>query len=292
MRNYLNRKELSLKVIIMKKNTKQEGTYFTINDVAKEVGVVPATIRNWEKAGLITVRRSENGYRIFDIQDIEFLKKIKSKSKDENLSINSIRLLTSPKSHPDYVRSAPHDGTQKLLGSRWKEYRLKHNFSLEDVADRVGISASYLSKIENEQANTSYEILQKLANFYGENLLYYLNDYSEDTPIVKGSDAEYFELGPKGLRIQSLIERKDHTLSALLYTVEPGCEKPDDTPHTGEEFVYVLSGKVEFIVNGGNSYMLSAGDAISYSSTSPHRWINRSGRQAKMLWVYTPLEKI
>ncbi len=48
-----------------KKNTMQYGVFFSITEVARQIGVVPATIRNWEKQGLFTARRSDNGYRIY-----------------------------------------------------------------------------------------------------------------------------------------------------------------------------------------------------------------------------------
>lgn len=275
------------------------GFYFKITEVAKQVGVVPATIRNWEKSGLITVRRTPSGYRIFDLNDIEYLKKIKQKSKEENIGMGGIRRLTSQpdkllsmRDDKDDAVTPENDASQRLLGNKWKEYRLQRNYSLEDVSDLVGISASYLSKIENGQANVSYEVLQKLAAFYGENLLYYLSDSSEESPTVRHGESEPFEIGIKGLQITSLIARKKHTLSALLYTAEPGCERTDNSSHNGEEFVYVLSGKVEFILDSNQFSMLSAGDSISFSSTTPHRWCNRSNRPAKLLWIYTPLEAL
>lgn len=60
---------------------------FSIYEVAEQIGVVPATIRNWEKQGIFTSKRTPNGYRIFDFHAIEYLKKIKQYSKDENMGI-------------------------------------------------------------------------------------------------------------------------------------------------------------------------------------------------------------
>ena len=59
---------------------------FTIKQVAKMLGVVSATIRNWEKSGLITVRRSASNYRIFTLDDIELLKKIREYSVDKHMA--------------------------------------------------------------------------------------------------------------------------------------------------------------------------------------------------------------
>lgn len=277
--------------------TETGGFGFNISEAAKEVGVVPATIRNWEKAGLIRAQRRPNGYRVFYADDIELMKRIKSKSIDENMGLSGIRMLTtndSPLGPAGSLEAADQKEVRgvTLPGTKWKEYRLRRNYSLEDVSNLVGISASYLSKIENEQANISYEILQKLANFYGESVLTYFENGQNDTPVVRCEEEESIEIGLEGLEMQSLISRRKHTLTAHLCEVAPGCEHTMDSEHPGEEFVYVLSGKVEFTLNKSDSYMLSAGDSINFSSTSPHRWRNISNRHARLLWVCTPLERI
>ncbi|MCL2602579.1 MAG: MerR family transcriptional regulator, partial [Treponema sp.] len=41
-----------------------------IQDAAKELGVVPATIRNWEKQGIFSAKRAKNGYRFFTHDDM------------------------------------------------------------------------------------------------------------------------------------------------------------------------------------------------------------------------------
>ncbi|MGN0678902.1 MAG: MerR family transcriptional regulator, partial [Oscillospiraceae bacterium] len=45
---------------------------------AKELGLTIDTIRNWEMNGLLTVKRKQNGYRIYDSNDIKRLKIIRS----------------------------------------------------------------------------------------------------------------------------------------------------------------------------------------------------------------------
>ena len=66
---------------------------FTINQVAKILGVVPATIRNWEKNGMISSKRSASNYRIFTLDDIETLKKIKEYSVDKHMGTQAIKML-------------------------------------------------------------------------------------------------------------------------------------------------------------------------------------------------------
>ena len=66
---------------------------FSISQVAKILGIAPGTIRNWEKCGLITVRRSESNYRSFTPDDVEALRKVKEYSIDKHMGAHAIRML-------------------------------------------------------------------------------------------------------------------------------------------------------------------------------------------------------
>ena len=54
--------------------------------------------------------------------------------------------------------------------------------------------------------------------------------------------------------------------------------------HDGEEFIYVLAGKIE-VIHGSDCYVLEPGDSIYYDSTTPHQ-VQASGEtDAKILAV-------
>ncbi len=278
------------------KRINDDELYLTINEVAKQIGVVPATIRNWEKQGLFEARRTEKGYRIFNVNDIERLRGIKEYSKDKSMGINAIRMLYTGRGDGELVPQAvePAGGgvlvSKKFLGRKWKKYRLSRGYLLEDVARVVGISASYLSKIENVQANVSYDVLQRLAMFFGVYILYYLNDAEEEKNLVKKNQGEMLSIGIEGISIESVISRKG-TRSAMVYTVEPGCGRSVQDSHNGEEFIHVLAGKI-LMKLGGSESCLQTGDSISFSSRTPHSWTNHGKRAAKLIWVYTPLVRL
>lgn len=69
------------------------------NQAAKELGLTIDTIRNWEMNGLITVRRKENGYRIYDENDMKCLRIIRS-LRCANYSLSAIlRMMIKLKSN-------------------------------------------------------------------------------------------------------------------------------------------------------------------------------------------------
>ena len=268
----------------------QDGLFFPIKEASKEIGVVPATIRNWEKQGLFTARRSKSGYRIYTLADIESLRSIKKYSKDENMGMKAIRKFYGGQGGTSLPQKQPdaEPVSKRLLSQKWKDYRNQRGYLLEDVATEVGISSSYLSKIENGQANVSYEILQKLAAFYGENILYYIGDTEEERHLVRKDEGEVFTIGIEGLTVESIVALKKHTLSSLIYTVEPGSGRFSPSSHSGEEFVHVLAGRIRMKIND-QEHVLKVGDSMSFRSTEEHSWYNCGKTTARLLWVYTPL---
>ena len=58
--------------------------------------------------------------------------------------------------------------------------------------------------------------------------------------------------------------------------------------HEGEEFVYVLSGRVEFILDSDQFYDLGVGDSLYFESKRRHAWTNRHDGETVLLWVNTP----
>ncbi|MGN0379015.1 MAG: MerR family transcriptional regulator [Butyrivibrio sp.] len=71
------------------------------NEVSKELDISMDTLRNWELNGLLTVKRKENGYRIYTDDDIRKLKIIRS-LRCANYSLEAIlRLLNQLSEDPD-----------------------------------------------------------------------------------------------------------------------------------------------------------------------------------------------
>ena len=70
----------------------------------------------------------------------------------------------------------------------------------------------------------------------------------------------------------------------LLVTVDPrkGDEKPQTNIHKGQEFDYVLEGKILITISGKED-ILEAGDSVYYDSSYPHGMIAIGDTPAKLL---------
>jgi DNA-binding transcriptional MerR regulator/quercetin dioxygenase-like cupin family protein len=272
--------------------TESDEFFLSIQEAAKEIGVVPATIRNWERQGILTSKRAENGYRIFDHEDMTRLRSLVQFSKKNKMSIlAAYRVLRGSQSlaeGPELPPPRQNVASSALKSEKWKKCRLERGFVLEDVARAINISPSYLYKIENEQTNVSLDILQRLADFYGENLLYYIADSKTEKHFVKKGTGEPIDIGLEGVSVKALIALSKINLSAMLYTVAPHSGRFHTQSHHGEEFLYILSGKIHFTL-ANTKFVLSAGDSFSFHSREPHIWFNHEKKEARILWVYVPI---
>ena len=271
---------------------------FTINQVAKILGVVPATIRNWEKNGLITVRRSPSNYRVFTLDDIETLKKIKEYSVEKHMGIHAIKMLmpSSRDSSIDdiemYVKQQKEACySKKLISEKWREIRKQQGYTLEEVSKAVGISVAHLSNLENG-GNISLVLMNKLAYFYRESPLYFMQPASRESHLVRKGCGEQIQLkNDPGLEMMSLIAMRDHMMYPILCTVEPGCGNLTPHTHNGEELIYMLTGVVEIRLNDDPPYILHPGDTFYYRGSVLHCWQNISPKNAKLLWIHSALSK-
>ena len=131
-----------MRIQMSKDKFSNDEVLFNINQVAKMLGVVPATIRNWEKSGLFTAKRKDNNYRVFDFDDIELLKKVKRYSIDENIGILALKNILRSDLGKNIPMKAENDNSakysKKLLSSKWKERREELHYTLEDLSNAVG----------------------------------------------------------------------------------------------------------------------------------------------------------
>ena len=64
---------------------------YSIGDVAAELKVHPQTLRNWERAGLITPTRVAGNRRVYFAEDMELLRYIVRLEREDGLRVAGIR---------------------------------------------------------------------------------------------------------------------------------------------------------------------------------------------------------
>ena len=76
-------------------------------------------------------------------------------------------------------------------------------------------------------------------------------------------------------------------MEPLLVVVQPQQTLSEDKPHDGEEFGYVISGRIRLHL-GDQIYVVKAGESFYYPANRNHYIENPGKKPAKFIWVSTP----
>ena len=187
-----------------------------------------------------------------------------------------------------------------FVGSKIKGLRETKNLSLEEIAERSGLTVEQISSIENDQNLPSLGPLIKIARALGVRLGTFMDDNDALGPVVcRAADREKnssisFSNGAtdarKHMEYHPLAQQKaGRHMEPFVIDIHPE-EAPEYqlSAHEGEEFIYVMQGEVE-IVYGKETYNLKEGDSIFYDSIVNHHVHGAPGKSAKILAVvYIP----
>lgn len=191
--------------------------------------------------------------------------------------------------------------SNKIIGAKIKAIRESKQITLEEVAERSGLTAEQVGRIEGNIDFPSLAPLIKIARVLGVRLGTFLDDQSELGPVISRKhdvDASRTidftnnaRADRKYMAYHSLSQDKSgRHMEPFFIEVAPSEEGTEFllSSHEGEEFIYVLSGVIE-INYGKNTYLLEEGDSIYYDSIVAHHVHAASGASAKILGVvYTP----
>jgi transcriptional regulator with XRE-family HTH domain len=179
--------------------------------------------------------------------------------------------------------------------------------SLRELARRLGISPSAISQIETGRARPSVATLWAIVTELGMSLddlfagtsspkARRARSLAEDgdapapaaerLPVVSEQTREALQLAT-GVRWERMTANADPDVDFIWVVYDVGgSSSPDDSfiRHAGHEYGLVLSGRLEVTV-GFESKVLSAGDSISFPSTTPHRLRNAGDEPVTGVWV-------
>ncbi len=172
------------------------------------------------------------------------------------------------------------------LGAKLKEIRQQKNLTQEELADRCELTKGYISQLENDLTSPSIATLVDLLNALGSNLSDFFHEEAEEKIVF--SEAEYIEKQSDGMIWNWVIPNaQKNMMEPVLVELDAGASTPADFPHEGEEFGFVLEGKIA-VVRAGKPYPVKKGESFYFTANKEHRILNRGKGKAKFIWISTP----
>lgn len=221
--------------------------------------------------------------------------------------------------------AVPNDHREAInsVGANLRERRMAAGLSLRQLARELGVSASFVSQIENGKSQPSVATLYTICSRLNISLdeLFSTSDpaasrpepaASVGTPHSGGDDTHSFRGAlaklsePHEARQTPVVEPDQRrrlvldsgvTWEQLSSGLEPGVDfllvryevggssVPGEhlTRHSGIEYGYIVSGTLDVSL-GFDTYRIGPGDSISFDSATPHRLTNNGDVPVEAIW--------
>jgi DNA-binding transcriptional MerR regulator/quercetin dioxygenase-like cupin family protein len=253
---------------------------YRIGDAAAQIGVSPSALRLWERQGLIQPRRTRGRYRLYTESDVETLRRITRLRKVEKLNAAGIGRVLAERLPGSAVG-------ERRQGELLRALRQERGMTLRQASESAGLSVSFISSVERGASGASVTALQRLTSLYGATLLDLFARDGAQTRLVRPGDRPTLELAGSGVRIEQLSSG-DAQMEPQLFVLAAGASSEGVYAHTGEEFMYLLEGRLSVWLGDDERYTLRPGDSLYFPSSLPHRWRNESSGETRLLWINTP----
>jgi transcriptional regulator with XRE-family HTH domain len=179
--------------------------------------------------------------------------------------------------------------SSETLGARLRDARQRLGYSLADVAGTTGLSVSWLSRVERGQIDVSFTRLIQLVGCYDLSVAELVADVAPPgAQVVRASETRPSLTSVEGYSIALLAASRGNRMMPMLSTYRPGVERREFVTAEGEEFVYVLEGRLRLEFADGEAIVLDPGDSTYYSALVPHRLTAVGDAPARAVAVVTP----
>jgi transcriptional regulator with XRE-family HTH domain len=174
------------------------------------------------------------------------------------------------------------------IGGRIRTRRQELKLSLRELADRAGLTASFLSQIERDLASPSIESLRRISEALDVPLFYFLVEPEAKSPVVR-RDRRLKLMSPEApFTYELLTPDLNRKMEVFMAELQPG-----DTNiaarvlQNTEECIYVLQGQLE-IQLGQEVHVLGPGDSVYFEGPLLRRLAARGDQTLRFISAITP----
>ena len=164
------------------------------------------------------------------------------------------------------------------VGARLRAARNDRGWTLDDLAERAGMSPSTLSRLESGKRQASLELLLPLTRQLGIRLDDLVSTETPDPRVrrapIRRQGMLIVPLAPEGAPI-----------STYKITYPPVDSPPERRTHDGYEWLYVLTGRLRLLL-GEQDLVLTRGEAAEFDTRTPHSMSAVGSRPAQVLSIF------
>ena len=179
------------------------------------------------------------------------------------------------------------------VGAKLKAFRRAKSLSLSELSKLTNVSEATLSRVENEQTPVSAHNLYLLSQALGVDITAFFEDSAHPIrngvrSITRRADQAPVETARylSDVLCTDLANKKMHP-AVNIVEKRSVAEVGGLASHPGEEFLYVLSGKLVLHTDFYAPLLLEEGDSIYFDGTMAHAYVCGGDEPARILVVTT-----
>lgn len=172
------------------------------------------------------------------------------------------------------------------IGKKIKRLRVQNQLTLEELANRSELTKGFLSQVERNLTSPSIATLEDILEALGTSLNEFFKEEVKEQIVFNKND--FFVNEQEGYTVSFIIPNaQKNTMEPILLHLEKGACSQKKEPCDGEEFGYVLQGKV-VLHYSDERFIIKKGETFYVDSGRTHYICNESNKDAKVIWVSTP----
>lgn len=175
-----------------------------------------------------------------------------------------------------------------FFGRQIRAAREEKGLTLDELALRTGLTKSFLSQVERGKSSPSLSSVRLIVQELNIPLVSLFENSIDNLSniVVRKNKRKKFKLPDSILDFELLTPNLKRRME-IIRVVAPPSGKSEFMAHEGEEWGYVVKGRIRLKV-GNDEFELEEGDTVYYSSEIPHQWVNETEDEVELLWVITP----
>jgi len=180
-----------------------------------------------------------------------------------------------------------------LIGEQIKSKRTQKNITLEELANRAGVTKGLISQVENNRTVPSLPVLFSLIHSLGEDLKSFFEGMHEHfmnghVLIVRKGEEKPFEKEPvKGFSYKRILTKSvaAQAIDIALLELKKGAARKQMIQTDAFECKHILKGSVEYQIEQ-EKFVLNTGDTLFFDGRAKHRLRNVGTTDAAILVAY------
>lgn len=173
------------------------------------------------------------------------------------------------------------------IGKRMKSKRKELQMSLQELGEFSGLTASFLSQIENDQVSPSLNSLQSIASALNVPIFYLLTEELNGN-VVRAEKRKKFYFPNTKIGYEMLTEDITKQMISYYIRLKPHMVRiAMPLPKPTEQWMYVVRGKLKIVV-GDETFVLDVGDTIYYDGDLLTEFSSVSDEELEIICCITP----